>query len=287
MSWQPVNKPSRWRKMPKSEYHRAEAYLRAREKFCVAACARFLRMGDNRGRIWYLDGAGDEFSALLLHTHRSLFPVFDQNHRIPSPRFLNRFLGKVPVHAVQGLQKDADILERLMENYGYFASERNDYALMSLDDAPRPESLKSGPAGLVLRSPLPEDMEPLFALQAAYEQEEVLPENAVFNAAACRLNLQHIVSREYILVAELNDQLIGKINTSAESFTRYQIGGVYVRPDCRSRGIGLKMTASFVQNLLTQGKGLTLFVKKRNAAAGKVYRKVGFNVLEDYRISYY
>jgi predicted GNAT family acetyltransferase len=183
--------------------------------------------------------------------------------------------------------EDADTLETLMEAQGYFASERIDYALMSLDTAPMPGALKSGPAGLILRPPLPKDEEDLFALQAAYEQEEVLPAKAVFNAAACRLNLKQILSREQVLVAELNGRLAGKINTSAQSFTRYQIGGVYVRPDCRGLGIGVKMTAVFVQNLMARGLGLTLFVKKRNSAACKVYRKAGFSVLADYRISYF
>jgi len=169
----------------------------------------------------------------------------------------------------------------------YFASESIDYYLMGLDSAPKTEALKTAPAGLVLRLPLPQDEEQLFALQSAYEQEEVLPQNAVFEPTHCRLNLQQILSRERVLVAELDGQVVGKINTSAKSFTRYQIGGVYVRPDCRSLGIGAKMTAAFLQGLLSQGRGITLFVKQSNIAAIKVYRKIGFTILGDYRITYY
>ena len=286
MKWRTVNKAFIWRKMPKGEYNRAEAYLRAREKFCVSACSRFLNIEEHGGHVWRLNGADGEITALLIHSRRTLLPVFNKPPRVPGPRFLNRFLGRVPIHALQGLEEDVELLETLMEDQGYFASEHNDYELMSLD-APRPESLKSGPAGLVLRPPLPADEEPLFALQSAYEQEEVLPKGADFDAPVCRLNLQHILARERVLVAELDGQLVGKINTSAQSFTRLQIGGVYVRPDCRGRGIAAKMTAVFVQNLLAMGRGLTLFVKKRNTAACKVYRRAGFNVLADYRITYY
>ena len=282
-----VRKPFRWRKIPRGEYHKVEAYLREREKLCVAACSRFLRIGESGGHVWHLSGQDGEIFALLLHTRRSLFPVFNKNPDIPGPRFLSRFLGKVPIHALQGLREDAARLETLMESQGYFAAERVEYELMGLDNAPRPETLKAASPNVILRPPLPEDEEALFALQSAYEQEEVLPANAIFDPAVCRVNLQHILSRERVLVAELNGQLVGKINTSAESFTRYQIGGVFVRPDCRGRGIGAKMTAAFVRNLLAQGRGITLFVKKRNAAACKVYRKAGFNVLADYRITYY
>lgn len=306
------NKNERWRKIPKIEYYKAEAFLKLREKYCVTASSRFLRMNppldpkgeaplkEARGHVWYLGNSKDEINALLLHCGHSLFPVFTSPEaggfglspggRIPGLRFLNRFLGKVHIHAVQGLREDAELLESLMREQGYFASERIDYDLMSIDAPQQGRIVQAGskfPNGLVLRTPKNEDRESLYALQAAYEQEEVLPENAVFNADASRLNLEHILLREHILVAELNGQVVGKINTSAESFTRYQIGGVFVRPDCRDRGIGAKMTEVFVHGLLQTGKGISLFVKKRNVAARTIYRKAGFSVLADYRISYY
>jgi hypothetical protein len=292
---QPLTNPPHWRKLPRDEYFKAEAYLREREKYCVAACARFLRVQENRGHVWYLPDGKDEISVLLLHSRRALFPVFQRKNCVPCPRFLSRFLGKVPIHAVQGLREDAELLESLMEKEGYFASDRNDYELMSLDGKPfaspndlsKNRNCKSVPADLILRSPRLEDEEDLFALQAAYEQEEVLPKNTAFYPAASRLNLKNILSREYVLVAELGGRVVGKINTSAESFTRYQIGGVYVRPDCRGLGIGEKMAMVFTHNLLKQGRALTLFVKKRNIAARKIYQKAGFIFLADYRITYY
>ena len=289
MIMRPVKKRPRWRKIRRAERYGAEAYLREREKFCVSASARFLKIGQGSrsGHIWRLSGPNGEISALLLHSQKILFPLFDKNPYVPSPRFLKRFLCKVPIHALQGLREDTEILEALMKEQGYYATDRTDYVLMGIDSSPRPEALKSGPANLVLRSPLPEDEEALFALQSVYEQEEVLPRNADFYAPACRLNLQHILSSERVLVAELDGQVVAKINTSAESFTRYQIGGVYVRPDCRGKGICTRMTAVFAGKLLTDGRGITLFVKKRNKAAIKAYHKAGLTSLADYRITYY
>ena len=277
----------KWHKVPRAELYKAEAYLKAIEKYCVSASCRFLKMKETRDHVWCIRGNDGEISAILLHSRQSLFPVFNKEKFIPSPGFLKRFLIKVPIHALQGLREDAELLETIIERQGYFSVERIDYALMSLDGEPKPESFRAGPRGLILRSPLPGDEEHLFELQSAYEREEVLPKNAVFNPAACRYNLKQILSSEHILVAELDNQVVGKINTSAESFTRYQIGGVYVRPDCRGRGIAEKMTAHFVRELLALGKGITLFVKKRNNAALKVYRRAGFSALADYRISYY
>ena len=284
----PAKKQPRWRKIDKDDFHKAEDYLKAREKFCVTASARFLRIQKNRnGHIWHIQCQEGEIAALLLHCRKSLFPVFNSRSCIPGPRFLNRFLGKVQIHSLQGLKEDAELLENLMEEQGYYATERIDYDLMGLDNAAIPKITRADPADLVFRFPLPEDMEALFSLQSAYEQEEVLPKNAVFNPAASRLGLEKILSSEQIFVAELGGQVIGKINTSAESFSRIQVGGVYVRPDCRGRGIAAKMTIAFLQNLSSNGKDITLFVKKRNNAAKAVYRKIGFAVLGDYRISYF
>jgi len=287
MIMQPNRKPPRWRKIPKDQFYRAEAFLRNREQFCVSASARFLRIRESGGHVWHLSGSNGEISALLLHSNRSLFPVFNNNQHIPGPRFLSRFLGKVHIHALQGLREDTQLLEQLMEKQGYYAAERIDYDLMSSDIMPEPKAFAAGPKGLIIRAPNDRDVDELIALQAAYEKEEVVPQNGVFDPDVSRLNLKHILSTEHVLLAELGGRIVGKINTSAESFTRHQIGGVYVRPDCRGLGIALRMTSIFTEGILARGKGITLFVKKRNAAARAVYQKAGFKILAEYRICYY
>jgi predicted GNAT family acetyltransferase len=90
-----------------------------------------------------------------------------------------------------------------------------------------------------------------------------------------------------MLVAEFKGNLIGKINTNAVTFTRYQVGGVYVHPDYRGMGIARRMAGEFIASLTTQGKGISLFVKKSNSAARRVYQRIGFEILGDYHINYY
>ena len=279
-----------WRKVSGDERQAAEAFLKAREKFCVAACARFIAAGTKAGKrehVWYLCDSGGGLSSLLINSRNSLFPVFGTNSAIPCPGFLKRFLLKVPIHLVQGFLKDVETLELLMEDRGYFAAERIDYDLMGLDTAPRTDAFKEGPSGLVIRAPLAGDKVRLFKLHSAYEKEEVLPKNAVFNPAYCRYSLERILSSKRVLVAELDGQVVGKINTNAVSFTSYQIGGVYVCPEFRSLGIATRMIAVFSADLLAQGKGIVLFCKKHNKAAQKAYLKAGFSVFSDYRISYF
>ncbi|MDR0402086.1 MAG: GNAT family N-acetyltransferase [Treponema sp.] len=264
-----------------------EAFLRKRERYCVGACFRYLAMRE-KSRCWY---AEDGF---LLYARRILFPVFDfgeEPRRLPLPRGLEKFLLKERLHAVQGLTRDVELLEAALS--GIVPSEPIDYDLMELGDTGDSRSplsvflAEAESRGIRLRVPGPEDADALFPLQAGYDQEEVLPQSAVFNPAACRKNLEAIISTGLVLAAEYRGRLVGKINANAESFTRLQIGGVYVEPACRGRGIGGALTAGFIRLFASRGKIFTLFVKKRNGAARRIYDRIGFTKLADYRIDYF
>jgi predicted GNAT family acetyltransferase len=173
-----------------------------------------------------------------------------------------------------------------MKSFGRTVSEIIDYDLMCID---RPPVNRGNPpaVNIVLRVPRLIDLNALAPLQAAYEQEEVLHKDSVFSAEASRINLANIIKEGRILAAELNGRLVGKINVSAVSFTRYQVGGVYVHPDFRGLGIGRRMASEFVSTLVGEGRGVTLFVKKSNFPARRLYAGLGFTVRGDYRITYY
>ncbi|MDR0449922.1 MAG: GNAT family N-acetyltransferase [Treponema sp.] len=275
----------RWRRVGLGQSGLAETLLREREPLCVAASSRFLGRSFVRDRMWALGARGGKPGALLFYMRYTFFPLF--NGPVPVPRFMGRLLRKTPLHAVQGLGEDALILEDIIARSGLSPAYSIDYDLMSLDRAPAPDSLRAGPKGLSFRRPGIRDLEALLPLQEAYEREEVLPEGAVFNPGVCRLNLKQILTEQRVISAELDGWTVAKANTSALSFTRYQIGGVYVHPAYRGRGIARRLCAELARELLAEGKGLSLFVKKRNHAARSVYRGLGFETRGDYRISYY
>ncbi|MDR0567994.1 MAG: GNAT family N-acetyltransferase [Spirochaetaceae bacterium] len=274
---------NRWRSIGKNAA--TLPVLRSREAYCVAAMDRlFSGVCDNA---WALQDHAGNSLAVLLSSKGTLFPVFNGRPDIPMPRFMGGFLKKNAIHAVQGLRPEVETLETGLRPLGASSVEKIDYDLMALDRHPNPHTLRRGPGKLILRRPGPNDTEALFLLQAAYEQEEVLPAGAEFYPAACRLSVEHIITRERALIAELEGRILGKINTNAASLSRYQIGGVYVLPEYRGLGIATRLTAAFAKEIIAEGKLVTLFVKKQNLPARSVYRRIGFISIGDYRISYY
>jgi len=275
----------KWRKMKKGQIAETESLLQSRECWCMNACNRYLTRDPANDSVWVLGDENGAVAALVVYAKQGLLPVLC-NRQIPPPYFLRGFLSAASVHSLQGSIEDTAIMETLMEKIGFYTTERIDYDLMCIDEPPSGFA-SAGPAGLAIRKPQFTDMDALAALQSAYEREEVLPNASEFSAAVSRLNTEKIFSSEQMLVAELGGRLIGKINTNAVTFTRFQVGGVYVHPDYRRLGIARRMAGEFIAGLVAQGRGISLFVRKSNPCARRVYQRIGFTILGDYRISYY
>jgi len=274
--------------MKKHDVSGVEALLRSNERWCMNACNRYINRSAERDNVWLLRGADGNILALIVYPKQRLLPVLGalrSGQEIPSPHFLRGLFGTAPIHSLQGRKEDVLIMEAALEKMRLCAAEKIDYDLMCIDRPP--SGFYSTCAGLTFRKPQYADMDALAALQAAYEQEEVLPSASEFNAAVSRLNMEKIFLKEQILVAELGGRLIGKINTNAVTFARYQVGGVYVLPQYRGRGIARRMAGEFITSLTAQGRGISLFVKKTNLAARRVYQRIGFEILGDYRINYF
>jgi predicted GNAT family acetyltransferase len=201
------------------------------------------------------------------------------------PPFLRRFLSNISIQALHGLTRDTDTLETILKSAGVFAKERRDFNLMALDSYVPVPSLRF-PKGLTMRPARFSDMDELTVLQEYYQKEEVLRRASDYNRVICRLGLRKMINEGKTLVALVDGVIAGKINTSAFAFNRYQLGGVYVHPVYRGRGIAGAMTAVFSRALLAEGKGVSLFVKKSNTIAEHIYRRCGFSKLADYRIVY-
>jgi len=308
-----------WKKLRKSAHPQAEAFLRQREPYCVSAISRFTAgMVSNiwatpkkvPGTSWEPNAkkVPGTFLALLLYGKRLLFPVFAfpptqtaeyQADGLPLPAFFPQILKSDPLHAAQGLAGDMDLLEAALQKKGFSPTSSYNYELRSqtvtdttspFRENPRKSADPSSFAslrGLTIRMAAMSDTKALFPLQAGYEQEEVLPLGAQFEPAVCLKGLEYLIAQKMLLMAELEGRPVGKVNINAQSYNCLQIGGVYVRPEFRSLGIAQALTTALIQNFARQKQHFTLFVKKTNIPARRVYDKLGFAKIGDYRISYY
>jgi len=275
----------KWQKMKNADINAVESLLRENESEYVSACGRFLIRDAGKDPIWILRQNKNNADALIINSRSTLIPVLCGRKEIPHTDFLNGFFRKKKIHSVQGLKNEVCIMEEAMDKLQLKILESYDYDLMSLE---KMQIIKNkGIKNLVLKVPRLTDLDAIAPLQAAYEIEEVVPKGSVFSPAASRINIANIIADGKVLAAELNGQFVGKINVSAVSFTRYLVGGVYVHPSYRCLGIARLMAYSFISSLTEQGRGVTLFVKKSNTAARKLYASLGFTVKGDYRITYY
>lgn len=250
------------------------------------ACSRYINRESLKGEVWVLRDEAGEVSAVLVHAGQGLLLARRGLSRLFAPSFLRGFFGAVSIHSLQGKKCDVLDMETGMEKIGLFATEKIDFDLMCINRQPRGFS-SAGPARLTVRGPRADDLDSLVELHAAYEKEEVLSGGRELSPAVSRLHMEKIFAKEQMLVAEFGGRLIGKINTNAAAFTRYQVGGVYVHPDYRGMGIARRMAGEFVAGLVAQGRGISLFVKKSNPAARRVYQSIGFETIDNYRINYY
>ncbi|MDR0662590.1 MAG: GNAT family N-acetyltransferase [Spirochaetaceae bacterium] len=272
---------SRWWKAHEIERIWPETLLRMKEAYYVAACSRFRTMNFVKDHAWVLTSDGTGASALLLHSRGSLFPVFNGKTDISPPFFLERVLKNIHLYSLQGLTREVEMLEAMLLPLGLRSRETMDFKLMALEQLPHPVKT---PKGISFRRAERSDTETLLPLQAAYEKEEVLPADSTFDIRACRYNLERIIAKEKTLVALMGGRIIAKINTNAESYSRCQLGGVYVLPEYRGQGIACCLTAAFSRLLLAKNKGINLFVNNNNIAARKAYSRCGFKEISDYRI---
>ena len=271
-------------------------FLEEHEEYCVSAISRF----NNKviENVWASFGQNPakehSVRALLLYGKQLLFPVFGfapektreyKKYGLPLPPLFPLFLKNENLHAAQGMADDMELLENALEGKGIIPISKYDYELRRFDySADLPVTALPG---LVIRRAEASDANELFPLQAAYEKEEVLPRGVQFNPALCRRILESLIADNVILAAELEGRLVGKININAESYNRFQIGGVYVLPEYRSLGIARAMTAVLINSFAPQKKRFTLFVKNNNTPARRAYDSLGFKVIGEYRISYY
>jgi len=147
-------------------------------------------------------------------------------------------------------------------------------------------SYSSLPPGIIIRDASQSDLADLMSLQMNYEIEEVLPEAEMYSSYASRKMLISILREQRTVIAEKSGEIVAKANTNASGFRHFQIGGVYTLPGYRRQGISTAVVSALSDRIFKSGMNLSLFVKTGNNAAVKVYIKLGFEIVEEFQITY-
>ncbi|MGN0729445.1 GNAT family N-acetyltransferase [Treponema sp.] len=146
---------------------------------------------------------------------------------------------------------------------------------------------KNPPVRLKAEECSAQDAEELFPLQVSYIKEEVLPEWKKINLPLERMNFERILKTQRVFAVKIGGTFCAKAQTNSASGSTVQIGGVFTKPEFRSKGIASSLVKKMAQEFQQEGKTAVLFVDKKNAPAIRAYRKAGFKIFGKYKILYY
>jgi uncharacterized protein len=292
-----------WKLAHEADLVRLSRFLEEREWECVSFSGHLLENGSwklprrYRKRVFLLPNpkrsGGEEtglLGAVLQTANGFVYPVFDSpeadqpTHLDALARELGSGFGRVST--LMGVYEDVLALEmRLPESPSYAV----DYDILCFAETEDRELLRRRPPGegVVVRRATPQDLSALLPLQEAYEREEVLLPGRSVNTGLTMRMLQHSIEKQLVLLASLQGRIVAKAATNARGGRYDQLGGVYTVPEFRGRGIGSLVVANIARLIIGQHRGVSLFVKKDNVPAQRLYARLGFSHMADLRICYY
>lgn len=285
-----------WQLAKEKNFPEVVEFLRAREWGCVAFTSQLHKNGVPefpsrlRKRIHIECNGNEQIRGAVLQTTSGLvYPVLgdadEERPEVPDGLYRRIRRGSLLFNTVMGRGSHVRSLELIVPKP---PSHQVDYYLMVQQAPVEPCSERYlREHDLELHQATPDSTNTLFALQEGYEREEVLLDGRSFQPHAAWQALKQALRQQIVVYAMQNGRAIGKAATNARGFGFDQIGGVFTDPAHRNRGVAqalMRFILGFVQRA---GKRASLFVKTHNRAAIALYRNLGFEVFDDFRISYY
>jgi hypothetical protein len=278
-----------WQLFKNEDRRELVTFLTENEWGHVAFSSRFKEAKSQSGQhtiyIWRDTEHEDEIRGALLHAAGGvLIPAFSGGCTTDTAQLRSLLFKKSSrrkIDTIMGLRRDVEILQRFSSS-----SLRASLVYHTMTQTSRPLSICNH-SGLICKRGKPRDAGLLFPLQKAYELEEVLLDPGSFNSGACYINLQKNLRREIIYYALLNNKPVAKAGTNARGFTFVQLGGVYTALEVRNKGVAEHVLAVLLKEIYTTYAGVSLFVKKDNHAAIALYKKLNFQITDEFKIAYY
>jgi predicted GNAT family acetyltransferase len=139
----------------------------------------------------------------------------------------------------------------------------------------RLERMPAGPDPVGFRQATWEDRA-VVALQSAAMEREDLGTDRLGEADAHEQIVQDRIQAGRTWIIEREDRIVFQVNVGTTHDIGCQIGGTWVPPEHRGRGIATAGIAATCRRLLAAHPRVTLHVNEANRAAVRVYEKVGF-----------
>jgi len=296
-----------WRRAGPDDMEAVRAFASPRETWATGFSGRILGGDDGldlpsrgRGGLYLHDDPGDSVNAaVLLTTTGTAFPLLggpasgaavgktDDAVEVLRGVRASRVARSFAPHACVGLEPHVEALEAVM---AWKPTLRVRYRSLYLDAVDwRPPSGYAGPAP---RRACAADLDSLLDIAEAYELEEVVTPLHRFDPDTCKAAQARSLAEHIVYLVESDGRaplrrVVARAQTNAHGWNRDQIGGVYVQPELRGRGIGAAVVSALVGDILSRGRSASLFVKKTNEQALRLYANLGFRLAGDFRVDYF
>ena len=177
---------------------------------------------------------------------------------------------------------EGEFQRKIMHTQNYFLMTLEDQNALLFSEGEGENETKNARFKLCTASEIDETL----FLQIAYEKEEVIFENIIFDENLCRANLENLVEAQAVYLVELNGQIVSKASISSRGKKCAQIGGVFTKTRFRQKGLARFLMKNLIQKLKTENQKPVLFVKPENRAAMNLYDSCGFKKVCDFKSIY-
>jgi hypothetical protein len=132
------------------------------------------------------------------------------------------------------------------------------------------------PPNTAVRKGIPDDLDRLTVAAADMHREEMGVDPLAIDPAGWRTRMATLIQRGWSWVWTEGSEVVFKAELSAWTPDAVQIQGVYTAPRMRNRGVATAAMAAICSAVLQEVPVCTLYVNHYNAAARRVYERLGF-----------
>ena len=235
-------------------------------------------------------------SAILFSQYGIMFPIFGEEslkNMEQLDTYINGF--RRNIYSIMGIKNDVTAAEKLLKltphtevNYYLMILTAEDFFKKydyhgAKDRAPD----TYGTRRISIKRATIRDAKELFPLERDYQLEEVIINPGNYNPKFIMEMFKKNLSKNIVLFAEIDGIPVSKAGTNAQGFYTDQIGGVYTAKQERGKGFARDVMIRLLGCIFKDKKTASLFVKKENIPAVKLYEHLGFTIMNDFKISYF